>query len=304
MKMHEHDQELIMALAEGRLAADAAAEAHAEIASCSECSADLDLQMAAIAILDDMPEVYMTVAESARLHTKLKRELSLETRPETAPARRSFAWSRLLPAAGVAAALLVVIISLPSLLGGGSDDSSDETIASPSFDVGATETTAAMEIPRDGMEEMAGGDNATAEAAPPAALQTTEAPEATTTTMAALSDDGSGGLLGTLSFLGPVDEVDTAALLDLIRSEDVDLAGDSEQAKNADPVLAGCLAESVTAEVAAIWGLPVDSSPVIMGTVVDDLGGELLLVAYVPENIADTVFATVTPGCAEILLLP
>ena len=98
--MHEHDQELIMALAEGTLDEAAAAGARTEIGLCADCSADLDLQIAALAVLDDVPEVYLTAAESAQLHSSLKQELSLAT-PTPASPRRSFAWSRLLPAAGV-----------------------------------------------------------------------------------------------------------------------------------------------------------------------------------------------------------
>ena len=305
MKMHEHDQELIMALAEGDLAEDAAAVARAEIESCDECSADFELQVSAIAMLDQVPPVYLTATESARLHSSLKEELSLAT-PKPASPRRSVAWSRFLPAAGVAAALLLVIVSLPSLLGGGSDDSSDETVAAPSFEADATETSAAasLDMERDGTEEMAGGDNAAAEAAPPAAQATTEAPLLTTTTAAPLDDVGSGGILGILEFLGPIDQVDTAALLDQIVGEDIDLAASWDSAKSADPFFAGCLTESVTTEVSSLYGLPADSEPFVLGVVVAEDGEEGVLVAYVPAIPEETVFAVVSPNCASITPLP
>ena len=42
--MHQHDQELIMALAEESLDPQAARAAREEIASCRQCSEDLELQ--------------------------------------------------------------------------------------------------------------------------------------------------------------------------------------------------------------------------------------------------------------------
>lgn len=307
--MHEHDQELIMALAEGTLGDAATAAAQTEIAMCADCSADLELQIAALAVLDDVPDVYLSAAESARLHSSLKQELSLETAKSPSP-RRSFAWSRLLPAAGVAAALLVVIVSLPSLLGGGdSDDASTETIAAPSLDAGATETTAAafLQEARDGAEEMAGADNSAAEAAPPAGNATTEAPAATTTTTAP-SDTTASDLttvLDGLEYLGLVAELDTVALGARIATDGGPLALTSDRAKALDPTFAACAREKATPEVADDLGVPVDSDPLLLGIVADENGEELVLVAYVPADGSDPVFATFRAfGCELVEFIP
>ncbi|MDJ0663220.1 MAG: hypothetical protein QNJ75_01590 [Acidimicrobiia bacterium] len=303
--MNEHYEELIMALAEGTLDDEAAAAAAAEIAASAEASADLELQRLAIEALDAAPDVYLTATESARLHTALKQELSLAT-PEPRSTRRPIAWSRFLPVAGVAAALLVVIISLPTLFGGQGDDSSDEAVAAPSFEAGATETTAAsfLDIERDGAEEMAGTDNAAAEAAPPTALDTAEDQAATTTTAVTLEDGEPEGILFALEFLGPIDEVDAAALLDLVPGDDVDLADTTASVKRLDPFFAECLAESVTPEVSSIFGLPAGSSPVMLGIVTTQDGAEAVLVAYVPAEAGQVVFATVLPDCSLITPLP
>ncbi len=304
--MHEHDQELIMALAEGTLADEAADAARAEIAACAECSADLELQVAAIAMLDDLSEVYLTATESARLHSELKRELALET-PSSTAVRRSFAWSRFLPVAGVAAALLVVIIAVPTLFSGGdSDDASDEIASAPSVDAGATETTAAasMDLEWEGAVEMAGGNDSLAESAPPiAAEETTEAP-ATTTTEAPTAADDTGTIWSALEFLGPVDVLDTEELLERIRTNDVDLGAYSDDAKFADPVFALCLEESITVEISAELGVPAESDPVILGIVTSAEGEDLILVAYVPEDVEETVFVVHRLPCLDLELLP
>ena len=119
-----------------------------------------------------------------------------------------------------------------------------------------------------------------------------------------MDDRGPDGILFALEFLGPVDEVDTAALLDLVRSDDVDLADTGESAKRIDPFFAECLAESVTPEVASIFGLPTDSTPVMLGFVTTQDGTAAVLVAYVPTDDAETVFATVLPDCSLITPLP
>jgi hypothetical protein len=122
--------------------------------------------------------------------------------------------------------------------------------------------------------------------------------------MADLADGGTGDDVAALEFLGRVDEVDTAALLDLILRDDVDLALSSERAKSLDPFLAGCLADSVTPEISSIYGLPADSEPLILGIVITEDGAESILVAYVPAGPAEPVFATVSPDCSSIAPLP
>ena len=75
--MHEHDLDLIMALAEGTLDASDVPSAEAEIAACAECSEDLELQRLALGALEAAPPVAMTEMESSRMRRTLRHELGL-----------------------------------------------------------------------------------------------------------------------------------------------------------------------------------------------------------------------------------
>ncbi|MFQ5554678.1 MAG: hypothetical protein ACE5GC_04810 [Acidimicrobiia bacterium] len=119
--MHEHERDLIMALAQGELDAEEAAAARIELTGCAECSAELDLQLAALEAIGAAPHVSLSELESARLHRSLRQSLDLVERPAPVPKRRF----NLVAMLGTAAAvLLVVVLALPSLqnLGGSSDD--------------------------------------------------------------------------------------------------------------------------------------------------------------------------------------
>ena len=150
MKMHEHDQDIIMALAEGSLDPEASARAEAAILACDECRADFELQRIALDALHDAPAVYLTATESAHLHDQLRRELQVSP---AAPSRHRLrpAWGRWVAlAAGTAAVFLAAFLVRPNVLGGGDD--SAETVA---FDQAADEadmertatTAAAAEAP-------------------------------------------------------------------------------------------------------------------------------------------------------------
>jgi hypothetical protein len=312
MKMHEHDQEIIMALAEGTLDDAAAAAATAAIAACVECSADLDLQRLALAALDDVPDVYLTAVESARLHDALKSEL---VGAKTPPIRagQPFAWGRWLPVAGVAAVLLVAIVSLPTLFGGGfSDDAGDETVAAvettaASADV--AETTAAPSA--DALSPSRDDDGAAAlEMAAEDledSLTATTASAETTTTMAAPETTTSdlSGVPDLLAFLGNVEDLDRAALLEKLIDEGAEITEVTNKARNADPFFSACLLENTTPEIAPTLGIAVDSEPLLLGIVVVPSGKELILVAYVPEDVDETVFAThFAYRCGLVEVLP
>jgi anti-sigma factor RsiW len=122
--MHEHDINLIQALAEGELTGAAATAAETEIAACPQCSRDLALQRRAIDALAAAPRMYLSAGESAGLRAAIRRELKLEgdviqlKRRE----RRRLPLSAL---AGAAAVLLAVVVIAPQLdlLGSGDDDS-------------------------------------------------------------------------------------------------------------------------------------------------------------------------------------
>ena len=294
MKMHEHDQEIIMALAEGTLDDAATAAAESAISACPECTADLDLQRFALAALDEVPAAYLTATESARLHKALKTELVGATTPPVR-AKTSFAWGRWLPVAGVAAVFLAAIVSLPSLFGGSSDDA-DSTVAAPALESAetraATETTAAAaQDMSDGAEMMAGdADDAMALEAPTA---TTESMAEATTTTAAMSDTTTSAdrhYSEDLEFLGNVEDLERDALLEIVISERDALDEESRAAKDLDAVFAACVLTNTSPDFAPALGIPIDSEALLLGLVATSIDEELVLVAYVPEDVDETVF--------------
>lgn len=305
MTMHEHDQELIMALAEGSLGEKAAAAASAEISGCPECTRDLELQLIAVSALGRLPDVYLTAVESSRLHANLRRELHLEAPVPTKP-QRTFAWGRWLPAAGIAAVFLAIVVSLPFLFGGGGDDSADMTAA---LDGMATTTTASAETtaaasaealpPREGdladdapeslqVTEDAGG-----------VAETTAAPETTTAADETTTTTGLMDPLAVLPPLGPIDELDRDALLEMLTTEEA--LAYSARALTIDPFTADCVGSNASAANAAALGLPEDSEPILVGIVYDDTGEEFLLVAYVPADVGETVFVTQRINSCEVV---
>jgi anti-sigma factor RsiW len=140
MTMHEHDTDLIMALAEGTLDPDRAAAAEADLASCPTCTEDLSLQRAALALLSAAPPATMNDIERARIRRTVRSELGIAPVAAAAPPARRY---RLFAAlAGVAAVLLAFVVVAPGLdlLGGDDDGAADVTFAL------ATETTSAGDV--------------------------------------------------------------------------------------------------------------------------------------------------------------
>ena len=139
--MHQHDQDLIMALAEGILDEGAAASARAEIMSCPECAADLELQDFALAALNDMPDAALTEFESARLRRDLRNELGVfkeEVRFEPTKQRRRFPFAALGTAAAVLIAVVAVAPRLNLVTGGDADTVALETTAAPATTAAAS----------------------------------------------------------------------------------------------------------------------------------------------------------------------
>lgn len=304
MKMHEHDQETIMALAEGTLDDEATAAAETAISSCAECTRDLELQRLALSVLDDAPAVYMTATESSRLHESLKNEIrGLSSTP--APTKTQFAWSRWLSvAAGTAAVFLVVFMVLPNLEMGGSDDSSETTAAAAAA---PTETTAAATAERQlaASEPSNGAAFATDDAADDleALEETTAAPAETTTTAAATDTTASSvGMADVLPLLGfgeltpEIREGVVAALMtdaDGLRLRD-------EMAKSATADAAVCFTQ-----VGTDLGIPDTHEAIAVGLLAGADGEERIIVAYVLDDVDDTILVVVTyPGCVVFEALP
>lgn len=107
--MHEHERELIAALAEGSLEDETKARALLETSP--EARAEYRLQLDALAALEGASPTEMTEVERARLH----RELWTQVRADKAKTRSTagiYGWS-------LVAAALFVVVGLAAVLGGG-----------------------------------------------------------------------------------------------------------------------------------------------------------------------------------------
>ncbi len=193
--MHEHDTDLIMALAEGTLDSSAAAAAEADITACDTCRRDLELQRVALSALGAARPAAMNDIERAHLRRTVRDELGLVApRPAASSHHRDARRYRLIAGlAGAAAVLVAVVVVGPQLdLLGGSDSAGT---ADDTFEIAlAPEVTVATDdgdvsegaVPQDGAmldrgegggDMMAGADeeNGTAATAP----ETTVAPATT-----------------------------------------------------------------------------------------------------------------------------
>lgn len=150
MTLHEHDRDLVMALAEGSLDAGAEARAHEELAGCAECADELVWQIEALDVLEAAPPIAMTGPESSELHLALDAALIHQrVTPAPIPAKpRGFNW---VPIFSVAAVLLALVLVAPALdLLGSSDDASFETAAqelTAEDEAGKVDTAAPPEAP-------------------------------------------------------------------------------------------------------------------------------------------------------------
>ena len=308
MTMHEHDQEIIMALAEGSLDPEAAQSAGARIAECAECGRDLELQRIALDALGQAPRAYLTATESAHLHDRLHRELGVATPREAAP-RASFAWARWTGFAfGAAAVFLAVFLVIPAILGGGSDDSADtaaiQEVSQDAAD-GRSATTAAAAVPsaeapqvgtEDLSEEM--GLSA-AEATTTAVPETTAAPETTSATEStAAPADESYELEYVVQ--GEMTEDLRAEVIDQLTA-DVDYyrAGDAA-ARSANSEWEACLDSETVTDLLADG-----ATSQIIGLLVDDDGTERIIAALVGADPAAATLAAITvPDCTIFSTLP
>jgi hypothetical protein len=117
--MHEHDLDLIAALADGSLADET--EARALVDACDVCRSEYRSQMDVVAWVASAPHVEMTELEKAALH----RDLWTELRRDPARAAPIPWWQRW----SYVAAGLFVVVGLAGVLNGvmGSGDSGGET---------------------------------------------------------------------------------------------------------------------------------------------------------------------------------
>lgn len=267
--MHEHELDLIMALAEGSLSGAELEAAEATIAACDGCGAELSAQRLALAALHDAPVPALTELEGARMRRALRDELGLVT-PEpvaAAPSRRTIPWQRLSVALSAAAVVLLFVAVVPALdlFRGGADDSADVALA-------PTTEVAAESAPDDGSGRMESGVE--------------EAPTFTAT-----------GDASTTTLLSPAEEglaVDFGADPDLVRIQSASQRGLTETGDAAnllglgldldslfvDPAVDACVAEAL-----ASFADGRDAVVLGTGSLLDD---DVFLVAYV-NDAASTV---------------
>lgn len=207
--MHDHDFNLIAAIAEGAMSPADQAVAETSLAACDACQTDLELQREALAVLRESSPLTMTDIERAAVHRNVLAAITPTTK--TVVLRPKDPWfQRLIPAMAAAAALVVVVGVGSVLINGGSD-----------ADTAADTTAAALagESLRDTADEESAGSTGGA--------PFDDAADATTTTMQMLAptatmveDYGNitGDALKNLAIeLGSVQESDDGAAYDLER---------------------------------------------------------------------------------------
>jgi hypothetical protein len=136
--MHDHDHELIAALAEGPLDGARSVSAEASLAGCPECLTELEAQRTALRALRQAPAPTLTELERARLHRAVGGELGISS-----PHRSlyTFPWGAI---AVAAAALVGLALAGPVLFGlGGRDERASPVPAAQ----GSATTAAAAEAP-------------------------------------------------------------------------------------------------------------------------------------------------------------
>ncbi len=293
--MHEHDHDIIMALAEGSLDPEAAARAEATVSACDECRADLELQRLALEALHDAPAVYLTAAESARLHDQLHRELRV-TPAAPVRARVRPAWSRWVAVtAGTAAVFLAMFLVLPNLLGGGDDA---DTIAfeqvADDLDGGAAADMATSEAAAEAPTAAAPSDDAADRVLGAESPETTAAPQ--------IAEDGAESLNFYLSYVGQggLSEELRLEIVDQLAADEGVFAESGAALKQIEPGWASCVAELFPADET------VSAVPQIAGLVADELGQERLLVALVSNaDPVDLKLVSITvPECEIFETLP
>ena len=291
--MHEHNEELIMALAEEVLSPAEATVAATEIEACAQCSTDLELIRVALDATSQAPQVYMSATESSRLHEALHRELRLAT-PIRAEPRPRPAWGRVAGwAFGAAAVFLGAVLMLPALFGG-SDDASDAVAAATIEERGGATTAAAFE-PSQALPEVGLDDGATANGDVAADEGAEDSPAADTEVTTFDTDLG----LSVMAEDALTEEI-REEIIAALRLDPNTYRSDDAAAKAANPSYATCVEQTMADGYAAGFSPPEGSEPQLVG-LLDSGGEEQLLVAYVPPNLDETAVASVSSDSCELI---
>ena len=165
--MHEHDADLVAALAEGTLPPADSRVAEAAITGCPRCAADLSAQRTAVTALRSLQGERLHGSERTALRAAVAGAINLDLEAETeAPkrkrARRAIPW----PSVAVAALSVLAVVAIVPLVGtlttSGSDD--DAATAELALTTVVTETdtaSAAAAVPEAGgtaLERIADSD--------------------------------------------------------------------------------------------------------------------------------------------------
>jgi anti-sigma factor RsiW len=275
MTMHTNDPETILALLDGTLDPSREGAVRAHMADCAECAAELEMQQAALEALHGAPRAFLTAAESADLHRTMHRALGLARPPERRPRRRPFV-SRVAVLAGVTAVLIGILTVAPHLTFLASDDASDITIAAAQAQ--RDESTPATPVPGNDL-------SAVSDAAPLGDAMTEE------TTRASMT-------------LGPVPDLDTVRRDVIAAGGDALKATDRLETDGEDagvPMAGGDAAEDAGPCVdTGLAELPDTVTAFIVADAMSD-NGEVLVIAYVPADVEDTVVLShLLPTCVIV----
>jgi hypothetical protein len=139
--MHDHDPDLIAAVAEQTLGGAIGGAAAAEVTACPRCSAELELQRSALDALRSLPAAAMTPAEAAGVRAGVAAALGIAPAVDPAPRRSKARWTAVTAAAALAGALAFVPVL--GLFSGGED------AAPPAMEATAFESKEGTVVPTD-----------------------------------------------------------------------------------------------------------------------------------------------------------
>jgi hypothetical protein len=301
MTMHEHDTDLIMALAEGALDPDRASSVEAELASCATCAEDLALQRAALDFLSSAPPAAMNDIERARVRRAIRDELGLVPAAVPPSRARDARRYRLFAAmAGAAAVLIAFVVIAPStnLLDlGGDDAGDDETVTFATDTTVAGDGRASLEEranalpPSEGGADVAAGPEAVATTAAPS---TTAAPDTTGAPTTTASDTGVGYTVWSATELEELPDLTELAAA-LVEAKSIEVVIGPQDRDFDDRIAAAasdprCVATGAASAPSAATGFVVGISGI------NDI--EVMIVAYVSGDFdAVTVVAQDIETC-------
>jgi hypothetical protein len=283
--MHEHDDDIIMALAEGILEPDVSAPALAEVSECPECAAALADQKVALAAMRSAQAPTLDDLERARLHRTMREALGIGAPVVAEPSRHESSYRRLAALGSVAAVLIGVVVVAPylNLLGGGDDSEAAATTTAAAEERVAVQS--ADPLTEAGDASGATGDNSEA----------TNGQDGGSQELSSTSAPALGPEIRVLAWRGPTlgSEPDLALLARRIRSQGSDLFAPVDD----DSVL---ITETTADCLAALSPDPKGGTVSLIGTAEVE-GTAVLVVAYVTGDFEEvTVVAIDETTCLVV----